>query len=457
MRRLALAVAVCTAFLLLASVAGALERGAGTAQHTAPVPHVAEGHAVGGDVDVGEASFSPLGARLAATTTVYGTVYDSYRVAQAGVDMEWDSWSEAEQTWYWGTGTTDGAGAYSMAARPTNAGEVYAYLANGTFGRGGRTWTEGGSDQVDLYPGRVQVSAWRGGPWATPPGFRDYTVRFFGDTEYSRGVVTAPDTSSSPVNGTIEVLDGSYSGGSVNFYWDEGVEFSTPVTVTSGATSGATVSVNEADAQRVWIQAPYWASGKPGSTVKVARNNFPVGWRNEVSGYSDPNGSAFRVFGTKTSLGGATEYVSVKIPTTAKAGYDYWIGLKHVDDAGNYLPLYVERNFQVCTMKPSKTAIARGARVRITGIVPTQGHWGSTPGKRKDIAVWWHRGTAGVPTKWDPRRAGWVFVGGMRTTATGAYTTPYFKPPRTGTFVVQYSGDDWYWGAYTSTAKVTVR
>jgi hypothetical protein len=457
MRRLFAAVTLCTAFLLLTGVAGAIDRGAGDAMHAAPGRHVAEGHAVGGDVAFGKASFAPLGTRLAATTTVYGTLYDSYHVAQAGVDMEWDSWSAVEQTWYWGTGTTDGSGAYSMAARPTTDGEVYAYLANGTFGRGGRTWTEGGSDQVDLYPGRVQVSATRGGPWATPSGFSDYAVRLFGDTEYSRGIVTAPDTGSSPVDGMIEVLDGSYPGGSVNFYLDEGVEFSTPVTVTSGATSGATVSVDEADAQRVWIQAPYWASGKPGSIVKVARNHFPAGWRNEISGYSDPNGSASRVFGTKTSLGGATEYVSVKIPTTAKPGYDYWVGLKHVDDAGNYLPLYVERNLQVCTMKPSKTAITKGSRIRVTGIVPTQGHWGSTPGKRKIITLWWHKGTAGVPTKWDARKQGWRVIANLRTTTTGSYTTAYTRPPVTGTFVVRYSGDDWYWGAYTSTAKVTVR
>ena len=52
---------------------------------------------------------------------------------------------------------------------------------------------------------------------------------------------------------------------------------------------------------------------------------------------------------------------------------------------------------------------------------------------------------------------GWVPLVRVRTTGTGAYTSPKLKPPRTGTFVVQYDPDDWYWGAYTSTAKVTVR
>ena len=44
-----------------------------------------------------------------------------------------------------------------------------------------------------------------------------------------------------------------------------------------------------------------------------------------------------------------------------------------------------------------------------------------------------------------------------RTTGTGAYTTPYFKPKATGTIVVYYPGDEWYWEGFTSTAKVTVR
>jgi hypothetical protein len=452
MRRLFVAAVVCAAVLLFASVAGAVERHAGDGQHKAPGPH-----AIGGDVAFGKAtaSFAPLGARLAATTTVHGTLYNSYHVTQPGVGVEWDSWSEAEQTWYWGTGVTDGAGAYSVDARPTTDGQVWAYPGDSTFGRAGRTWTAGGSDQVDLYPGRVNVSATRGGPWT---GFGGYTVRLMGSTEYSRGDVTAADTASSPVNGTIEALDGSYAGGSVTFFYDEGIEFSTPVTVTSGATSGTTVNVDEANAQRVWIQAPYWASGKPGATVKLARNNFPAGWINDVTGYSDPKSTAYKAFGKKTSAGGSTESVSVKVPATAKPGYGYWIGFQHVDASGDAEPLYVEEMYQVSTMKPSKTAISKGTRIRVSGVVPTEGHWGSQAGKRKSIALWWHKGTAGVPTKWVPKKSsGWILVGAMKTTTLGAYTTPYIRPPATGTLVVQYEGDEWYWGAYTSVRKVTVR
>ena len=256
----------------------------------------------------------------------------------------------------------------------------------------------------------------------------------------------------------MTALNGTYDAASVNFFYDEGVEFSGPVAVTSGAASATTIAVNEADAQRVWSTAPRWASGKPGTTVRLTRDNFPAGWKNLVTGYSDPDYTARKSFGVKTSQGGGQEPVSVKVPATAKPGYGYWIGFQHVDASGNELPLYVEEMFQVCTMKPSKASIAKGTKIRIKGVVPTEGHWGTQVGQRKAIAVWWHKGTAAVPTNWDkPQKQGWVFVGAMKTTGTGSFTTPSFKPPRTGTFVVQYAGDDWYWGAFTSTARVKVR
>ena len=62
-----------------------------------------------------------------------------------------------------------------------------------------------------------------------------------------------------------------------------------------------------------------------------------------------------------------------------------------------------------------------------------------------------------MPTKWDPASKGWFKLGTVRTNGLGAYTTPYFKPPSTHTLVVRYPGDDWYYGAYTSAQKITVR
>jgi hypothetical protein len=256
----------------------------------------------------------------------------------------------------------------------------------------------------------------------------------------------------------VEALDGAYTGGSVNFWLDEGVEFSDALTVTSGTTPSGTISVSELGAQRVQFPVSgFKYSGKPGATVRVSRFNFPAGWGNAVSGYSDPTGKPSVSYGTKVSQGGASEPLSVKIPGTAKPGYSYWIGFQHVN-GDDYLPLYLETSYQVCTMKPSKTSITKSTRIRVSGIVPTEGHWGSKIGQRKAIVLWYHRGTKGVPTIWNsPKKQGWIPVGSMKTTGTGSYTTPYFRVPATGTFVVQYNGDDWYYGGFTSTAKVAVR
>ena len=240
----------------------------------------------------------------------------------------------------------------------------------------------------------------------------------------------------------------------------EGVEVPGPISITSGATPASTITANEADAQRLLLIKPQGGSGKPGAAVTIVRQNFPAGWRNSVTGYSDgQQQSSFKDYGTKVSQGNANESVTVKIPSTAKPGYQYFVGFQHIDASGDYLPLYVETAYQVCTIKPSKSSIAKGAKIRVTGIVPTQGHWGSQLGIRKNVTVLWHKGTAAVPTGTTAKALkGWYRVGKiLKCTGTGSYSTPYFKPPATGTFVVYYDADDWYWGAYTSTAKVTVR
>ena len=452
MRGLFAVVALCAAFLVLTGVASAARQPhLGGAVRPGPAVN---GPAARGAPDRGR--FAPLGARLAASASVYGALYDSYHTPLGGKVVEWDSWSAADQQWYWDTVTTDAvSGAYSMSALATSNGEVWAYPDDDTlFARLGQSWSAGGSYNVDLYPGRIDVSATRGGPWHT---FSRVDLTLWGPTAYTDDTITAGDTTSSPVSGAITALDGTYQTGSANFFYDEGMEFTTSAAVTSGAASPTTISLNEADAQRVWLTAPFWWSGKPGTTVRIVRNNFPAGWINYVTGYSDPKSTPFVKYGPRTSQGSATEPLSVKVPATAKPGYGYWIGFQHVDGSGDAQPLYVEEMFQVCTMKPSRAKVAKGAKIRITGIVPTQGHWGTTAGKRKPVVIWAHKGSTGVPTKWDPRSQGWRLVGSVRCNGLGAYTTPSFKVPATSTFVAQYGPDDWYWGAYTSTKKVTAR
>jgi phage baseplate assembly protein gpV len=195
-----------------------------------------------------------IGAGLVlATVSVGGTVYDSSHSTLSSVEMDWWSWSEGDQRWYGDTMTSGVDGAYSASPRATDNGEIWAYPDGDTrWGRTGQAWTAGNSYTVDLYPGRVTVSATRGGPANT---FSHLAVDFWGEQAYSYDSKETVDSTTSPATVQVEALDGSYTGGSVNFWLDEGVEFSDALTVASGATPSGTISVSEVGAQRVQFLA----------------------------------------------------------------------------------------------------------------------------------------------------------------------------------------------------------
>jgi hypothetical protein len=452
MRRVTIVMTVSAAFMLLAGPAAASPlHHPGDGQHTTRAPNGAGETA---DGLAGKASFTPLGARLSGAATLVGTLYSSSGLTIGNAALEWAA--EAGDGWHSDTGATAPDGSFSMSVVPTTNGWLYAYPSeDSTLAIAHDTWVAGSTHTKTLYPGRVSVSATRGGRWGD---FSKISIRVWGATRYSFGAVKAADTSSTPVTGLVDVLDGDYSVGSAKFFWDEGVEFAGSFGVTSGSTAGTALSFDEAAAQRIRMTSPYWYSGKPGVTVKIACDNLPAGWIDHVTGYTDdPASTAPTTYGELTSSGAATESLSLKVPSAAKPGYGYWIGFQHVDASGNSYPLYLEEMYQVCTLKPSKTSIHRGARIRVRGVIPTAGHWGGQAGLKKVVTLYAHKGTAPVPTKWNPASKGWAKVGSVRATGSGIYTTPYFKPLKTLTLVARYPGDDWYYDAYTSTQKITVR
>ena len=113
--------------------------------------------------------------------------------------------------------------------------------------------------------------------------------------------------------------------------------------------------------------------------------------------------------------------------------------------------------FQVASLTASRASVARGQSVRLTGTVPTEGHWGATPGKSKLVTVYKRTTAAGQPTQWDARRNGWTVVGTYRTNRAGVFTTPYFRPTRTTWYVAAYAGDRTYHPAFTSVLRVPVK
>jgi hypothetical protein len=452
MKRLFILPTVLAAALLLAGSAAAAPRyhPAGTVRHPGAGPM----HAQSLVTHAARAHFVPLGARLSGTATVSGTVYGADHDPAAGISVQAES-SDGGGNWTSTWGTTDAGGAYSLTVAPGAQTWIYGYPGNGDpyLGRGGESWAAGQTYAGrDLYPGSIAVTANRGGPWGK---FSQVWVYSWYDTRDCRGILYADDATTTPAQGLVEMLDGSYTEGQATFYWDEGVEFSGSWNVTSGAICPSGLTVNEADAQRLWLTTPYWYSGKPGATVKLALNNYPAGWINRVGAWSDdPAGTVDMTYGEYTSSGAATQTRSFKVAAAAKPGYAYWFTVDHLNDQGS---LYLDECYQVCTIKASKTTIHKGAKIRLTGIVPTQGHRGSKAGLKKVVTVYAHKGSAPVPTKWDPRSKGWFKLGTVKTNGLGAYTTPHFKPPYTATLVVRYPGDDWYYRAYTSTTKIKVR
>jgi hypothetical protein len=452
MKSLATCAAACAAFLVMVGPAAA-SPATGTAG-----PHGAwpgGGRAASRAVSAVPADYAPLGARLAtATATVSGIVVDSYGNTVAGGQVQCDS--RSGDRWFFASATTGSDGHYQVDnVLPSSDGRLIVFPNETTRFVQADGWPDARSYTRFIYPGRLSMQATRGGPWRD---FSTVTVDMMTQGTICTNTVRTGDTTTTPVLGTLEALSGAYQGGAAYFFWDEGLEFSGSYTFPQGSASADTLVIDEADAQRAYCTAPYWYSGKPGSTVKLALQGFPSGWRNKVSGYSDDaEGSVFKDYGTVTSKGVATQTLSLKVPATAKPGYTYWFGLQHVDAAGDDCALYLEESFQACTMKASKSAIRKGTRIRVTGVVPTQGCWGDESGLKKKVTLYAKTGKAAAPTAWNPASKGWTKVGEVRTNGRGAYTTAWFKPRKTSTLIVRYPGDGWYYGAYTSPQTVTVK
>jgi hypothetical protein len=143
----------------------------------------------------------------------------------------------------------------------------------------------------------------------------------------------------------------------------------------------------------------------------------------------------------------------MRIPTSAKPGYDFVLEACRSDQESRLL---VRDYFQVCTLKSSRQSVPAGAAVRLSGVIPTQGHIGSQPGIRKSVTVYARTRSAAQPSSWAPGK-GWKKVCTCKADGHGRYKSGLLRPRRTTWYVVRYPGDEWYWGAYTSVIKVRVR
>ena len=343
-----------------------------------------------------------------------------------------------------GTGTTtDAAGAFTLSGLFAASGDgvVSVMPQDGSFFDVmlNMSWPITGMD-LTLQPGHVSVSATRGGPWAADWYY--VAAQAYGSGA-SSSLMGAQYLDPSTAGGNIDaapmnLLPGAYTWAAVNFFTfpfsDEGVEVAGSWGVSAGVLSADTLSVAEADAQRVMVTTPFWGSGKPGATVRLTAGSFPAsGWTSEFTGYPERGSASLaRHYGQFPTAGIAKR--SLTVPKTAPAGYDYFLDVQHVEG-----PLDLTTAYQVCSLNSSRTSVARGGAIRLSGRIPLAGHWGAHLAPAgKTVVIFKRTTSASQPVDWTPR--GWTKVAAVKTDRTGYYHSGLLHPTRTTWYVVRYPG-----------------
>ena len=369
----------------------------------------------------------------------------------------------------WGTGYgyTDTAGHVDLtgvAAATSDNGEIAVYLAgadDGMYDLTGMYWNASWTGA--LQPGRLPLTITRSSlvGWN---GWSEARVRLYSEkgleTHMARTDVTRTGSYTAGYARTITTGPETLSAGTVYFWDDEGMELPVSgIAVSSGATAGPSLDVYEADAHRIWTD--YWGSGKPGTVTWLGLENYPYGWTNRIGGVASwPLTASEKSLGSLTSDGStAPDWKRFTVPSTMAPGYRFYVWSEHTDG-----PLALLTWFQTCTLKPSRATVSGGTAIALSGVVPIKGHEGSKKGTPKYVTIY-KTTSSTLAAKGQPaapggslRAAGWTKVGSrVRTDGLGKYRKGSIRPARTTWYAAWYPGDSWYWGAWTSVAKVTVR
>jgi len=403
-----------------------------------------------------------VGLGLAGAGSVTGVVedYDGNVIAGATVSLyHFDA--VADGYVFDASAETGADGSFTITGAPATSEGVLDVTSIGayedSFGVTDLTFSDPGTTDVGtLRPGGLSVEAVEGGPWA---GSALPTIET-NNLDDSYADRTFDTESSWPTTFRADAMPGSVYDAICYFYYDEAAEWiaasGNEYAVSAGATTGSSVVLRESQALRsAQLLTGYSPSGKPGSKVKILIGNWPAGSTATFSGRSDKPGAAPRKsFGSMHPAGTGWYLKTVTVPTTATPGYAYWISIYRTDLSGSWLSL--SEYFQVCTLKASAATIHRGGRVKLSGVIPTKGHWGTTAGKRKVVYVYASTKAKPQPTTWKPNSS-WHLVAKVTANGLGKYASAYLRPAGTRWYVVRYPSDNWYWGGYTSVIKVTVR
>ena len=396
---------------------------------------------------------------------VTGHVYQGY---PQGSPVAWlgggvvVGYYDADGSWFpYPAVTTAGDGSYAVSSvAETTEGEIDAYPSGSddSFWSWGHTFTAAGPNVVDIQPGAIGVvvnrssdSNWNG--WSLP----------YVQTVGTNGGAGSYVADGSPMIANAMPADCQYA--VIDTWANEWTELpiSTPLTVSPGQLNPATITADEADFQRIWVKKPTFASGKPGSTCAVALQNFTPGWSVGLYGYGIAPRAAARDWPVSPVPTGTTGTYTrtVTIPSTAQPGYAYDLHAYRNDTISSVVGtswLDLSYGFQVCTLKSSPSRVRPNVWYTLSGVIPTEGHWGSHPGKSKYVTLYWSTKKRPQPTVWNPTKQGWHFGFRKKANRFGKYVFHALLEPgdRTTYQVVRYAGDNEYNGGFTSVVKTTL-
>lgn len=388
--------------------------------------------------------------------TVTGQVLALDGSAEAGAEVDLWYTDAADNDQYIGTATTDAQGDFTYTGAPaTTQGEIDAYF---TDDNGCQSWndtfTQNGPNNFTLRPGATTAEVLRTDSY-DGWGWSEARIDTYGTD--GGGTTWVTDSSNATVTTHALVMAPDYDYAVAYPYANQGIEWNAPETlpVTPGTSDGQTMTFDEANGRTAWIESPYWQSGKAGSTVWLYFNNWPKGYEAAFYGYSQwPATAPTKDWNFFVTCQGKDFLRKMTLPKSTP-GYDYELHIWRYDDESSALDLTTY--FQVASLKASHATVHAGGAVRLSGVIPTQGHLGSEVGKIKFVTVYQRTKAAGPPSAWNPGAKGWRKVATVRANGYGAYTGPVLHPRHTTWYVVRYPGDGWYYRAYTSVIRVAVR
>ena len=383
------------------------------------------------------------GAVSRATCTITVQVKDANgaAVASAGVSANVSDYSVAPSS-----GTTNAAGQVTLANTPvTSSGVLDVQLADNSqaYELIGQTFSEGAV--ITAQPGSVT-----------------FTTDALGTNNAVTAITYGPSggayTRLTSTSGLVPAMPAS-----VNYtvaFWSqrEAADWvsttfggpNAPIAVVAGQQSSGQISIAKSTARSILIDSPYWDSGAPGTKVTFELDNWLSPVTAElavVSEFSTVTMPAPMVF---TGTSAATRVFSFVVPKKAKPGDTLEVRATRTDLAvPQDFRFRVREFFQVCTLVATKTSIAKGASVRLSGVVPTGG-------SAKKVVLYSRTTKATTqPSNWNSP-AGWKKVATLSASKTGAYKSGLLKPTRTTWYVVRYPSDPSNFEAFTSVLKVAV-